>query len=110
MQASATSMTATIAATSAMVSQPTVLDTAFQPEAVLQPEAILKSNEVPTASKREMTYTHEHFEHTRWDENLFTFLADEQLRLHRKKDKWHSNDNDDWLAEFEKLALLELRK
>ena len=42
------------------------------------------------------------------NENLFAFLADEQLRLHKKKDKWHGED--DWLAEFEKLTLLELRK
>ena len=46
-----------------------------------------------------------------WDDNLSAFLADEQLRLHRKKHKWHGEDEtDDWLAEFEKLALLELRK
>ena len=60
---------------------------------------------------REKVLTHDHFDHTRWDDNLFAFLADEQLRLYRKKDNWFGDDNtDDWMAEFEKLALLELRK
>ena len=51
-------------------------------------------------------------DYDRWDEHLFAFLADEQLRLHNKKDTWfgEGDDADHWLADFEKLALLELRK
>ena len=47
-----------------------------------------------------------------WDESLCDFLAGEHLRTHRKKDKWLGEDDetDDWLAEFEELALLELMK
>jgi hypothetical protein len=32
------------------------------------------------------------------------------MRQHKKKDKWFGEDDDNWLAEFEKLALLELKK
>ena len=114
----ASPLAATVAATSAMATQPvtfempmqpTALAMVMQPEVVTQPEALLKSDDVSTVAKREMVFAHEHFDHSRWDENLFAFLADEQMRLHKKKDKWFGED-DNWLAEFEKLALLELRK
>jgi hypothetical protein len=80
-------------------------------EMALQPENFFELDAMPNAAKREMVFTHDHFDHTRWDENLFAFLADEQMRQHRKKDKWFGDDDgDDWLAEFEKLALLELKR
>ena len=74
--------------------------------------ALLETNNEPPVEKRETALTHDRFDHVCWDDNLFAFLADEQLRLHRKKDKWFGDDDDaeSWLAEFEKLALLELRK
>ena len=43
-----------------------------------------------------------------WDDDLYAFLAEEQIRSQRKKDKY--SETDDWLAGFEKLALLELVK
>ena len=71
----------------------------------------METNDEPSVAKQETILPHDHFDHAHWDDNLFAFLADEQLRLHRKKDKWFGDDDgDDWLAEFEKLALLELRK
>jgi len=85
-------------------------------EETLQIETVLKSDDVPSAAKHENMFAydhfdHDHFDHARWDDNLFAFLADEQVRLYRKNDKWHGqNDGDDWLAEFEEQALLELRK
>ena len=46
-----------------------------------------------------------------WDDNWYALLAELHVQEQRKKDKWHGqDDSDDWLAEFEKLALLELRK
>ena len=45
---------------------------------------------------------------TRWDDDLFAFLAEEQLSM-QKKDRWLDHE-EDWLTEFEKMALLELRK
>jgi len=55
------------------------------PDVVSQPESGLESDVIPPTAKREMVFTHEHFDHSRWDENLFAFLGDEQLRLHKKK-------------------------
>jgi hypothetical protein len=45
-----------------------------------------------------------------WDDNLYAFLAEEQVRSQRRKDRQFGHDNNHWLAEFEKLALLDLRK
>ncbi|MCL2623962.1 MAG: hypothetical protein FWD31_09890, partial [Planctomycetaceae bacterium] len=52
------------------------------------------------------------FGHKHWDESLCAFLAEEHVRSHRKKDKWFGQDDegDDWLAEFDERALLELMK
>ena len=46
------------------------------------------------------------------DETLIALFADEQARLHRKKDGYFSqaDETDDWLEDFEKFVLLELRK
>ena len=51
-------------------------------------------------------------DHKAWDESLCDFLAEEHARSYRKKDRWFGDDDeaDGWLAEFEELALLELRK
>ena len=62
----------------------------------------------PQAAVSEMTPDEETLTHALWDESLFTFLVDEQIRSQRKKDAYH--ETDDWLADFEKLALLDLRK
>ena len=47
-----------------------------------------------------------------WDDSLCELLADVHVRSQRKKDKrfGQNDESDHWLAEFEKLALLELRK
>ena len=102
-----------IASSSAMAAQPVAYEMVMSLEAISQSEAALKSDDVPFTAKSETALTpHDHFDHAHWDDNLFAFLADEQVRLHRKKDKWFGEDDDadHWLAEFEKLALLELRK
>ena len=49
--------------------------------------------------------------HDHWDDNWYALLAELHVQEQRKKDKWHGEDDtDDWLAKFEKLALLELKK
>ena len=52
------------------------------------------------------------FGHKHWDDDLCEFLADEHVRSQRKKDKRFGQDDetDDWLAEFEELALLDSMK
>jgi len=43
--------------------------------------------------------------------NRYALLAELHVQEQRKMDKWFGEDDtDDWLAEFEKLALQELRK
>ena len=49
------------------------------------------------------------FVHDRWDDNWYALLAELHVQEQRKKNQWYEQD-DDWLAEFEKLVLLELRK
>jgi hypothetical protein len=44
-------------------------------EMAVQPEDFFELDVIPPTAKREMVFTHEHFEHPRWDENLFAFLA-----------------------------------
>ena len=46
------------------------------------------------------------------DDNRYAFLAELHVQEQRKKDKWYGQDDDadNWMAEFEKLALLELQK
>ena len=89
-----------------MTSQPAVFEMAMQPTAVVQP------NEMPSAVKLENTFAYDgHFYHNHWDDNWYALLAELHVQEQHKKDKWHEqNDGDDWLAEFEKLALLDLRK
>ena len=81
------------ASTASSVNQPAVLETEMQPVAM----------ETSVAAKQKPAYAVDD-----WDKNLFAFLADEQMRLQRKKETYH--EADDWLAEFAKLALLDLRK
>jgi len=67
----------------------------------------MPSNEVSAATVKH----NRHFTYDQWDENWYALLAELHVQEQRKKNKWHGqNDCDDWLAEFEKLALLELRK
>ena len=84
-------------------------------EMVMQPDAVVPSNKMISVAKHEKTSAHDHFDHAhahaRWDDNWYALLAEFHVQEQRKKDKWHGQDDgDDWLAEFEKLALLELRK
>jgi len=65
---------------------------------------LAKSTSSAAAVSAEQPYAHDPLH-----ENFLALLAEEQIRLHRKKNQW-LNQEDDWLAEFEKLALLELRK
>ena len=74
---------------------------------IAQPNVAVSSNEVPPAT----TKIDRHITHDQWDENWYALLAEFHVQEQRKKNKWHGeNDGNDWLAEFEKLALLELRK
>ena len=85
---------------------------------VTQPNAVAQSNEKSFVAKQEKMSAHDHLTrdhfdhaHARWDDNWYALLAELHVQEQRKKDKWHGqNDSDDWLAEFEKLALLESRK
>ena len=104
-----------LAATSEQIPTMALAPTAFEMtlplEENLQTGVILNSDDAPSTAKFDSPFANDHFDHARWDDNLFAFLADEQVRLHRKNDNWHGqNDGYDWLAEFEKLPLLELRK
>ena len=67
---------------------------------------------VPAASASAVAFLETSaFDRASWDDNLFAFLADEQLRLQRQNGNFFGDDDtDNWLANFEKLALLELRK
>ena len=106
-----TPLAATLEQIPTMALAPTAFEIAMPLEETLQTGTILNSDDAPSAAKSENTFANDHFDLARWDDNLFAFLADEQVRLHRKNDKWHGqNDGDDWLAEFEEQALLELRK
>jgi hypothetical protein len=82
----------------------TAFEMALQSENVLPLDAIVPSNETPITARYEKTFGHDH-----WDDNWYALLAELHLQEQRKKDKWHGED-DDWLTEFEKLALLDLRK
>ncbi|MCL2349784.1 MAG: hypothetical protein FWC50_16155, partial [Planctomycetaceae bacterium] len=75
-------------------------------EETLPTGVILTSDDVPSAAKLDPSFANGY-----WDENLYAFLADMQVREQRKNDNFFGeNETDDWLAEFENLALLELRK
>jgi hypothetical protein len=71
--------------------------------AVAQPVAMSQWDETASAERIEQTYSHDVS-----DDHIYALLASEQMRSQSKKDKWFEQDN--WMAEFEKLALLELRK
>ena len=86
-------------AAAAPVEMPAVAPVATVFVEVTQPEAAMKSEVEPPVEPD-----------ARWDETLFAFLADEQMRQNRKNDNWFDDDADNWLADFEKLALMELRK
>jgi hypothetical protein len=61
---------------------------------------------VSHTAKREAVYNDDH---ARWDDNWYALLAELHVKEQQKKKKWLGED-ENWLAEFEKLALLELRK
>jgi hypothetical protein len=85
---------------------PTAFETILQPESILPFDTALMPDVVPSVAKLETPFVHDHF-----DENWYALLAELHVQEQRKKDKWHGeNGDDDWLAEFEKLALLDLRK
>ena len=84
----------------------TAFEMALQPENVLPLDAVLVSEIVPSVAKLETPFATVIL--TKIGNAL---LAELHVQEQRKKNKWHGeNDGDDWLAEFEKLALLELRK
>jgi len=90
---------------SEMTSQPTAIEMTVQLGSVL-PFDTLRSNVVPSTTKLETPFAPDQF-----DDNWYALLAELHVQEQRKKDKWFGEDDgDDWLAEFEKLALLELRK
>ena len=84
-------------------------ETALLPMSTEQEIAILPVQDLITPMTEPFSAA---FSQDNWDDNLYAFLVDEQLRVHRKKDKFSEQEDeiDDWMAEFEKLALMELRK
>jgi hypothetical protein len=108
-QADETSMAPKIGSISATAIQPTTLEMVMPFGVFLQAETIFESDDVLFATKPETVLTLDHYENAGLDDKWLAFLADLHIQEQKKKKKWHGDD-DNWLAEFEKLTVLDLRK